>query len=136
MVLQNPNESLIGYDKTYAEDLARYENVYARVSLKGCNEEEFWKLTGANPNGFSLQVQALENLVRESVNVHPAVMASFSPPNKIEALKRWLGRIDKAFEVIEIEDVVLYGDIEKRLKRTNICSARAYEPESLSTEKM
>jgi len=130
------NGILIGHDKTYADDLARYENVYVRVSLKGCNVKEFSILTGAEPEGFILQLQALENLARVDVNVHPAVMVSFSPLVSIKALKRRIGRIDKGFEDFEIEELVLYGDIEKRLKRTKICYATAYEPEHIPTEQV
>ena len=93
-------------------------------------------MTGSEPEGFILQLQALENLARVDVNVHPAVMVSFSPLENIEALKRRLRRIDKGFEDFEIEELVLYGDIEKRLKRTKICYATAYEPEHIPTEQV
>jgi len=33
-----------------------------RVSLKGTTEEEFGRLTGAQPGFFRLQIQAVENL--------------------------------------------------------------------------
>ena len=130
------NGILIGHDKTYAEDLAKYENVYVRISFKGCNEEEFSVLTGAEPEGFSLQLRALENLSRANVYSRPAVMVSFSPLESIEALKRRLRRIDKCFEEIEIEELVLYGDIEKRLKRSRLRYVTAHEPEHVPTKKM
>ncbi|MEM2780089.1 MAG: radical SAM protein [Candidatus Bathyarchaeia archaeon] len=50
----------IAYDESYAEDLAKYSFVHVRVSLKGCSEEEFALLTGAKPEGFKLQLKALE----------------------------------------------------------------------------
>ena len=128
------NGILIGHDKTYAEDLAKYENAYVRISFKGCNEKEFSVLTGAEPEGFGLQLRALENLSRANVYSRPAVMVSFSPLESIETLKRRLGRIDKGFEDIEIEELVLYGDIEKRLRRSKRGYAAAYEPEHMQTE--
>jgi uncharacterized Fe-S cluster-containing radical SAM superfamily protein len=130
------NGILIGHDKTYAEDLAKYENVYVRISFKGCNEEEFSVLTGAEPEGFNLQLRALENLFRANVYSRPAVMVSFSPLESIEHLKRRLGRIDKGFEDIEIEELVLYGDIEKRLKRSKLRYVTAYEPGHMRTEQI
>ncbi len=130
------NGIMIGHDKTYADDLAKVENLYVRVSLKGCNEKEFSMLTEAEPEGFTLQIQALENLARADVNVHPAVMVSFSPLESIKALKRRLGRIDNSFEDFETEDLILYGDIEKRLKRSKICYATAYESEHMPSEKV
>jgi uncharacterized Fe-S cluster-containing radical SAM superfamily protein len=122
------NGILIGYDETYADDLARHENVYVRVSLKGCDEEEFSALTGAEPNGFELQLKALENLSRAGVNTHPAVMVSFSPSENVKALRTRLGSIDKAFEHIEMEELVLYGDVENRLKRAGLGYTDAYHP--------
>lgn len=122
------NGILIGYDKTYADDLARHENVYVRVSLKGCNEEQFSVLTGAEPKGFDLQLQALENLSRADVNAHPAVMVSFSPSEDVKALRTRLGSIDKAFKDIEVEELVLYGDVENRLKRARLGYTGAYPP--------
>lgn len=123
------NGILIGYDKTYADDLARYENIHVRVSLKGCNEDEFSRLTDAHPRGFGLQLQALENLSRAGVSAHPAVMASFSPPENVKALRTRLGIIDKQFENIEVEELVLYGDVENRLIRSGLKYADAYYPD-------
>lgn len=130
------NGILIGDDKSYAKDLARFCNIYVRVSLKGCSEEEFFMLTGASPKGFELQLQALENLIRLNVNVHPAVMISFSPPENIQRLRARLKKIDKGLEGIEIEELVLYGDVEKRLKRAKISYQRAYPPNRIPPEQV
>ncbi len=125
------NGILIGYDKSYAEDLAGYKNLYVRISLKGCNKEEFSVLTGADPKGFDLQLQALENLYRVDVKVHPAVMVSFSPLENVKALQKKLGSIASKFEDIEIEELVLYGDVENRLKKANIRYTVAYHPDHI-----
>lgn len=114
------NGILIGHDKTYARDLARFENLYVRVSLKGTNAEEFSTLTGAEPAGFELQIKALENLQQAGVRVHPAVMVSFSPFDHVLALRKQLGKINREFEDIEIEELALYGDVEERLQKANI----------------
>ncbi len=114
------NGILIGHDRTYAEDLSRFENLYVRVSIKGTNEEEFSKLTGAEPQGFRLQLKALENLRRKAVKTHPAVMTSFSAPDNIDALRRQLFQIDPEFKDVEIEELTLYGDVEKRLQQASI----------------
>ena len=114
------NGILLGHDASYAQDLARFTNLYVRVSLKGCNEVEFSALSGASPDGFYLQVQALENLMRAGVNTHPAVMISFSTPDTIAALRKRLRTIDRGFENIEVEELVLYGDVEGRLENANL----------------
>jgi uncharacterized Fe-S cluster-containing radical SAM superfamily protein len=49
-------------DKIYAKELSSFKSIYVRISFKGTNQEEFSKLTGAIPQGFDLQLQALENL--------------------------------------------------------------------------
>lgn len=123
------NGILIGHDRTYANDLARYDNVYVRVSLKGCNEQQFARLTGADPNGFVLQLQALENLLRAGVNTHPAVMVSFSSNEDVESLRKRLGAIDKQLEKIEVEELMFYGDVEDRLRKAKIGYTSAYLPD-------
>ena len=130
------NGILIGHDPTYAVDLARFENVYVRVSIKGASEQEFSRLTGADPSGFTLQLQALENLHRAGVWVHPAVMVSFSSAENVEALRRRLGGISRAFADIEIEELVLYRDVEDRLQRAKISYGTAYDPRGIPPEQV
>jgi uncharacterized Fe-S cluster-containing radical SAM superfamily protein len=114
------NGVLIGADESFARDLARFNNLYVRVSLKGCDQKEFSALTGAIAEGFQLQLQALENLARFGVKVHPALMISFSSPQAIETIKKRLGNIRRDFADIEIEELILYGDLEKRLIKANL----------------
>jgi len=113
------NGILIGHDQSYARELSRFKNLYVRVSLKGTTEEEFSRLTGCIPEGFSLQLKAIENLYRAGVEVRPAVMVSFSPPENIHALRKRLGQIAHKLSDIEVEELVLYGDVEERLKKVN-----------------
>jgi uncharacterized Fe-S cluster-containing radical SAM superfamily protein len=122
------NGILIGHDATYARDLSRFENLYVRVSIKGTSEAEFTRLTGANPAGFGLQIQALENIARFNVSGHPAVMASFSSPENIKALRTRLREIHKDFEDFEVEELVLYGNVEERLIKAGLLHDTAHEP--------
>jgi uncharacterized Fe-S cluster-containing radical SAM superfamily protein len=130
------NGILIGHDKTYAEDLAGFHNVYVRVSIKGCTNEQFSLLTGADSRGFDLQIQAVENLYRAGVRVQPAVMVSFSSLEDIQALQWRLREIDKGFKDIEIEEVVLYGEVEKRLQKANISCGNVYYPDNIPPEQI
>lgn len=130
------NGILIGHDRSYAKDLAKFENVYVRVSIKGCTEEQFTMLTGADPTGFDLQLQAVENLYVTGVRVHPAVMVSFSSTEDIHALQLRLEKIDKEFKDIEIEELVLYGKVERRLKRAKIPYGSAYHPDNNPPEQI
>ena len=120
MFILETNGILIGHDKTYAHDLAKFENLYVRVSLKGCSGKEFSRLTGAEPKAFELQLQALENLAHAGVNTHPAAMVSFSSPEAISALRDRLASIDKTFENIEMEELMLYGHVEDHIRKAGI----------------
>lgn len=130
------NGILIGEDEEYAKDLSRYKNLYVRVSLKGTCEEEFSKLTGAVPEGFWLQLKALENLAQYKVKSHPSCMVSFSPPENIEALRKRLKTIHPDFEDFEVEKLILYPHVEERLKRLNIPYFTAYKPNSIPPEQI
>ncbi len=124
------NGILIGADSSYATDLAGFPNLHVRVSLKGTNEEEFARLTGATPEAFQLQLKALSHLTQSGVQAHPAVMVSFSSPGNIAALRERLAAIHPDFADFEIEELVLYGGVKERLERAGIAYRTAYEPAS------
>jgi uncharacterized Fe-S cluster-containing radical SAM superfamily protein len=130
------NGILIGSDPDYAKQLAAFHNLYVRVSLKGTCEEEFSILTGAVPEGFKLQFKALEYLNNHGVNVHPACMVSFSPPENVAALKKRLRVISHAFEDFEIEELILYPAVLERLKKRNICYLTGYRPDAIPAEQI
>jgi len=130
------NGILIGHDPTYAEELARFPNLAVRVSVKGTDEEEFSALTGAAPSGFALQLKALEHLAKAGVNCHAAVMVSFSPGEKVEALRRRLAELSGDFLDIEVEELVLYRDVEERLRTTGLRYHTAYHPEGIPPEQV
>jgi uncharacterized Fe-S cluster-containing radical SAM superfamily protein len=121
---------------TYARDLARFGNLYVRLSFKGATEDEFSRLTGAEPEGFSLQVAGVEHLFRAGVRVQPAVMASFSPPAHLRGLQKRLGSIHPDLEDIEIEELVLYGDVAERLKKAKLTCRTAYPPHCIPPEQV
>ena len=130
------NGILIGHDRTYAEELARFPHLYVRVSLKGTDEKEFATLTGAAPSGFALQLQALEHLATAGVNCHPAVMVSFSAREKVQALREKLEAMSGAFEEVEIEELVLWRDVEGRLRRAGLEYDVAYQPDRMPPEQV
>ena len=85
------------------------------------------QLTGADSSGFELQLRALENLARFNVPTHPAVMVSFSSPEKIKAFRRRLRGIHEEYEDFEVEELVLYGTVERRLLKAGLSYYTAYE---------
>jgi uncharacterized Fe-S cluster-containing radical SAM superfamily protein len=130
------NGILIGHDGAFAGRLARFPNLYVRVSLKGTTGEEFSMLTGASPAGFLLQLRALEYLHRAGVRVQPAVMVSFSPVENVEGLRKRLGAIAPELAEIEVEELVLYREVEERLKKAGIRYRTAYTPDGTPPEQI
>ena len=47
-------------------------------------------------------------------------MISFSSPEAIDAMKKRLGNIRRDFAEFEIEELVVYGDLEDRLIKANL----------------
>jgi uncharacterized Fe-S cluster-containing radical SAM superfamily protein len=131
------NGILIAHDEDYAENLAKYNFVHVRVSLKGCNEKEFALLTGAKPDGFALQLKALEKLVEAKVSCHPSVMASFSPKKNLQSLIEQIGQISqKLAGEIEIEELILYPHVVRRLRSYKLRYYTGYAPERVPPEQV
>jgi len=131
------NGILIGDDQKYAEDLAKHEFIHVRVCLKGCSENEFATLTGAQPEGFALQLQALENLVRADVKCHPAVMTSFSTKQSLKQLTEQLRRISpRLAEELEIEELILYASVKRKINKYGLKYYSAYTPEGVPQERI
>lgn len=130
------NGVLIGHDASYAADLSQFANLHVRVSLKGASAEEFSRLTGAEPDAFALQIEALRNLSAHGVSVHPAVMLSFSTAHNIDVLRKRLARIHRDFASFEAEELVLYGDTAKRLHKAGISYHGAYDPKYVPPEQV
>lgn len=127
----------IAYDESYAANLTKYNFVHVRVSLKGCNEEEFAMLTGAKPEGFTLQLKALQNLIDAKVSCHPSVMTSFSPKKNFQSLIKRLRQIDpRLTEEIEIEELILYPHVVRRIQRHGLKYHAAYTPDRAPAEKV
>jgi uncharacterized Fe-S cluster-containing radical SAM superfamily protein len=130
------NGILIGENEEYARVLSRFRNLYVRVSLKGTSEDEFCGLTGALPEGFGLQLRALENLARHGVKGHPACMISFSPPENIEALRKRLKAIHPTFADFEVEEIIIYPHVEDRLRKMGVHYYTAHRPDNVPPEQI
>ena len=123
------NGILIGYDRNYASELSKYRSLTVRVSLKGCSPSEFERLTGASSDGFDLQMQALRNLVGEGVSCHAAVMRSFSSSENFQGLLGRLSGIEPSLASgLEIEEVIMYPRVAKRLERFGLWPNTSHRP--------
>jgi uncharacterized Fe-S cluster-containing radical SAM superfamily protein len=128
----------IASDDSFAEDLSAYKDfVHVRVSLKGCDEEEFSILTGARPEDFNLQVKSLESLLGAGVACHPSVMTSFSTQDSFNALIRRLKNIDsKLSQNAEIEELILYPHVVKRLTKYGLAYHVGHEPDRVPPDQI
>jgi uncharacterized Fe-S cluster-containing radical SAM superfamily protein len=126
------NGILIGYNSSFAKELARFSNLIVRVSFKGTSEDEFVKLTGAKGEGFELQFKAVENLLdagfKAGKDLIVASMISFSSEDNIKTFLKRLASIDIDLLNIDWEVVFLYPHVKKLLDAYNLKPLRAIEP--------
>lgn len=131
------NGVLVAHDQNYARDLSEYDFVHVRVSLKGCDEQEFAMLTEARPEDFELQLDSLRNLKEANVSCHPSVMASFSSKQNLERLKKRLGKISPNLsDELEIEELILYPHVERRLRKFALKHPSAHRPSEVPPEQI
>lgn len=115
------NGILLGNDEGYVEELGRFKNLHVRVSLKGCNGEEFSRLTGAVPKAFRLQLKALEYCVDHEISCHPAVLVDLVERENLDSLADELKKIDERLaEELELERLIAYPHVVERLKKAGI----------------
>jgi len=107
------NGILLGYEKSYVSELAKFSNLHVRVCLKGANEKEFKLLTGAS-NGFEYQLKALENLRDENINFHIALV---SVSKEKQLLYERLQEMQLGKIMIEDEEIKLYPKVKNRLEK-------------------
>lgn len=92
-------------------------------------------LTNSKPEGFELQLRALEYLFNAGVSCNPAVMTSFSSPKKLEKLRRRIfAMMPSLMEKFEEEELILYPHVSDRLNRFNLSYRTAFQPGSVPHE--
>ena len=70
------NGILIGADPDYARQIARFNKVHTRVSLKAGTPESFTRKTGAQPESFELPFEGIVNLIKAGASFHVAAMSA------------------------------------------------------------
>ena len=110
------NGILLGFDKTYVDELSGFKNLHVRVCLKGIDPNEFSMLTGA-ATGFEYQIRALENLRDNKMSFNIAIVTV--KKDKKQLLDKL---IDMGFGKIMIEDeeLTLYPLVKKRLEEEKL----------------
>ena len=115
------NGMTLGNDPEFCKELSQFKNLHVRVSIKGCNKDEFHQFTGADPQYYELPFKALENLMAAEVSCNACVMISFSPENEIRRVKSKLSKIRPGLlKSLELESITLFPKVRARLKREGL----------------
>lgn len=113
------NGILLGSDKTYIEALSTFSNLHIRVCLKGGSREEFSWLTGAKPEGFTLQLKALEYLRDSKI---PFTIALVLIRGGKKHVCEHLNAMGLGHVMLEEEEITLYPLVRKRLQQEGMLS--------------
>jgi uncharacterized Fe-S cluster-containing radical SAM superfamily protein len=111
------NGILLGYEKSYVEDLSCFEHLHVRVCLKGADAEEFSLFTGAKL-GFDYQLNALQYLHDFDMNFNIAVVSVHT--EKKRSLFKRLKQLGLDNVMIEEEEIQLYPMVQKRLQQEQL----------------
>lgn len=126
------NGIMLGADPSYCHELAAFRCLHVRVSLKGSCENEFETLTGANGEGFKLQLEALRNLRDARVSCHPAVMSSFSTQRNMHQLSDRISQIGHEFaNDLELEELIRYPRVERKLEKFGLRPSVSHDPRNV-----
>ena len=110
------NGMTLGADPQFSQELARFRNLHVRVSIKGTNETEYAKLTGAVPESYELPYRALGYLIAAGVSCNACLMVSFSDDDGLKAAERRLYDVHPGLlKSLERENITLFPKVSKRL---------------------
>ncbi|MBO3758077.1 MAG: molybdenum cofactor biosynthesis protein MoaA, partial [Candidatus Brockarchaeota archaeon] len=91
--------------------------------------------TGADPNAFNFQINALKNLLEYEVSCHPAIMLSFSEKKEVQNLVDKLRSIDTSLvNNLEEEYIFLYPHVVEILNKYGLKPKVAYSLNNMSTK--
>ncbi|NPA05001.1 MAG: radical SAM protein [Crenarchaeota archaeon] len=115
------NGILIGARREYARRLSAYNNLHVRVSIKACSPEWFHRLTGARPEAWRYQIEALKNLADYGVSHHAAIILGFGDKQCYRSLVEALEEADPGVTAhLEPEVIVMYPSVERRLRAAGL----------------
>jgi len=110
------NGMTLGDDAMFAKSLTKYKNLHVRVSIKGCNPEEFHRLTGARASAYELPFKALKHLIDAEVSCNACVSVSFSDAEGVKSVGEKLESMHPGIlRSLELERIKLFPKVRKRL---------------------
>jgi uncharacterized Fe-S cluster-containing radical SAM superfamily protein len=129
------NGMILGSDREYVRELKRFKNLHVRVSIKGCNHDEFHRLTGARASAYELPFEALRSLIAEGVSCNACFSVSFSSKDTIKEAK------EKLFEIrpgllrsLETERITLFPKVRERLEAYRMIAVNSGDDSSKSAQ--
>ena len=115
------NGMTLGHDPEFAKELSRFKNLHVRVSIKGCNKEEYNQLTGAMSSSYDLPYKALEHLMDAGVSCNVCLSISFSSPENIKKAENRLSAIRPGLlKSLEKEHITLFPKVFQRLQKLDM----------------
>ena len=112
------NGMTLGNDPEYVQGLARYKRLHVRVSIKGCNEDEFHRLTGAAKEAYQLPYMALKSLIEAGVSCNACLMVSFSDEASMDDAKNELYKLHPGIlKSLELERIKLFPKVRQRITK-------------------
>jgi len=119
------NGMTLGDDPEFASSLARFKNLHVRVSIKGCNEDEFHRLTGARKSSYELPFKAMSHLIEAKVSCNACVSVSFSDEDGKREVQKKLSNIHAGIlKSLELEQIKLFPKVRKRLAAEGLVANR------------
>jgi uncharacterized Fe-S cluster-containing radical SAM superfamily protein len=117
------NGILFGAGPDYVRQVAKFEKVYIRVSLKAGTPDGFQRRTGAIGDSYRLPYQAIHHLLEAHAHFHVAAMTDsrLMPPEERSQLVHLLGELDPRL-VTELEEEVCdpYRATKRRLAAAGV----------------
>tara|TARA_Y100001970_G_scaffold3377_1_gene3885 strand:- start:4957 stop:5718 length:762 start_codon:yes stop_codon:yes gene_type:complete len=115
------NGMTIGHDESFAKELSRFKNLHVRVSIKGCNYEEYAMLTSAKPESYDIPYRAIKNLIDSGVSCNACLSISFSSVEEVKKAEKRLYDIKPGIlKSLEKEYITMFPKVQKRLNRYNL----------------
>lgn len=119
------NGMTLGDDEAFAKSLAKYKNLHVRVSIKGCNPDEFHRLTGARKSAYELPFKAMRHLIDAGISCNACVSVSFSNKAGIKMVSQRLAGIHLGIlKSLELERIKLFPKVRQRLLNEGLVANR------------
>jgi uncharacterized Fe-S cluster-containing radical SAM superfamily protein len=128
------NGMTLGQDPELVQQLTKYKRLHVRVSIKGCNEDEFHRLTGASREAYGLPYEALRMLIQAGVSCNACLMVSFSDEVSVAIAKDRLYQLHPGIlKSLELEKIKLFPKVLMRVSEHGL---RANQGVSCATQRV